>query len=115
MRLKTIYSSPIDKQIYETNKALQRSYGANTPAISTTANLNTDLPSTILPENPNRKSLTICNPSNGEILYISFGTEAVHDQGFFIQPSTSYTFYPVSTSYVSAIITADVTISITEL
>lgn len=114
MRLKTIYSSPTDKQIYETNKALERSYGANTPVTSTTATLVTDEAQTILAANPNRKSLTIGNPST-EILYITFGIEAAVGEGTYIQPSTSYTFYPVSTSYVSAIIADDVTISITEL
>ncbi len=114
MRLKTIYSSPLEKQVYITNQLLAKGNYANTAAISTTAVMIADESQTILPANSNRKSLTIGNPSV-EILYISFGTEAAVGEGVYIQPQTSFTFYPVSTSYVSAIISDNIDISITEL
>lgn len=115
MRLKTIYSSPTDKQIYETNKALQRSYGANTPAVTTEYALINGEPQTILEVNPNRKSLTISNPSVSEILHVSFGATSSLTSGFFILPQTSQTISPVSTEYVSVIIDENITISATEL
>jgi hypothetical protein len=115
MRLKSIYASPEEKQLYISNQLLNRGFEANVSSETIIFPVNPSTPTTILESNVNRKSLTISNPSSTEILYVSFGVAAMIGIGTFILPESSQTIFPVSTAFVSVIIGEPTQVSFIEI